>query len=187
MAFKDNILTFSDTKIVEDTTGIEVMMNWESPIMEKSAEYICESKGDILEIGFGMGICADYIQAQGVNSHTIIEIHPQIIEKLNTWASGKSNVTVIEGDWNSVSGLSIYDGIFLDTFGDDNVFDFEIFKAFLSSKLKSGGKATYWNNLEKEYNPHSFDSISFEKVEVNPDNNNYTEIQNHYYMPKVVA
>ena len=36
MAFKDNILTFSDTKIVEDTTGIEVMMNWESPIMEKS-------------------------------------------------------------------------------------------------------------------------------------------------------
>ena len=75
----------------------------------------------------------------------------------------------------------------LDTFGDDNVFDFEIFKAFLASKLKSGGKATYWNNLEKEYNPHSFDSISFEKIVVTPDSNNYTEIQNHYYMPKVVA
>ena len=67
MAFKDNTLTFSNTKIVDDVLGIEVMMTWEAPIMEKSAEFICQSKGDILEIGFGMGICSDYIQAQGVN------------------------------------------------------------------------------------------------------------------------
>ena len=99
MAFKDNILEFSDTKIVEVNTGIEVMMSWEAPIMERIAEYICQSKGDILEIGFGMGICSDYIQAQGVNSHTIVEIHPQIIEKLKAWATGKGNVTIIEGDW----------------------------------------------------------------------------------------
>ena len=184
MAFKDNILQFFDHKIVDTSLDFEVMMDWEAPIMEKSAEYICQSKGDILEIGFGMGICADYIQAQGVNSHTIIEIHPQILTKLNTWASGKSNVTVIEGDWNSVSGLSTYDGIFLDTFGDDSLSNF---KSFLLSKLKSGGKATYWNNFESETNTHSFDSISFEKVAVTPDSNSYTDIQNHYYMPKVVA
>jgi protein arginine N-methyltransferase 2 len=82
MAFKDSILTFSDTKIVDSSTNGEVMMSWEAPIMEKCAEFICHNKGDVLEIGFGMGICADYIQAQGVNSHTIVEIHPQIIEKL---------------------------------------------------------------------------------------------------------
>ena len=105
MAFKDDILTFEDTKIVHMDL-YEVMMDWEAPIMEKSAEYICQSKGDILEIGFGMGICSDYVQAQGVNSHTIVEIHPQIIEKLNTWASDKSNVTVVEGDWSSVSSVS---------------------------------------------------------------------------------
>ena len=72
MAFKDNILTFEDDKIITDIgwSNIEVMMSWEAPIMEKSAEYICQSKGDILEIGFGMGICSDYIQAEGVNSHT---------------------------------------------------------------------------------------------------------------------
>ena len=184
MAFKDNILTFEDTKIVDRDSGVEVMMTWEAPIMEKSAEYICQSKGDILEIGFGMGICADYIQSQGVNSHTIIEIHPQIIERLNAWSSGKSNVTIIEGNWSNVSGLSTYDGIFLDTFGDDNILNF---KTFLSSKLKSGGKATYWNNFEREYDPYSFDSISFERIAVTPDSNTYTEIQNHYYMPKVVA
>ena len=119
MSFKDTTLTFVDTKITDEFDA-EVMMNWEAPIMEKSAEFICHNKGDILEIGFGMGICSDYIQAQGVNSHTIVEIHPQIIERLNAWANGKSNVTVIEGDWNSVSGLGTYDGIFIDTYGDDN-------------------------------------------------------------------
>ena len=48
---------FEDTKIVHES-DIEVMMDWESPIMEKSAEYICSSKGDILEIGFGTGLNA---------------------------------------------------------------------------------------------------------------------------------
>ena len=181
MAFKDNTLTFEDTKIV-DISGIEVMMSWEAPIMEKSAKFICHNKGDILEIGFGMGICADYIQAQGVNSHTIIEIHPQIITRLNAWASGKSNVTVIEGDWNSVSGLGTYDGIFLDTFADDSLSNF---KTFALSKIKSGGKITYWNNEEKEYNPYLFDSVSYQQISVSPVDNMYTNIASNYYIPKV--
>jgi protein arginine N-methyltransferase 2 len=181
MAFKDNILEFFDNKIV-DSKGIEVMMDWESPIMEKSAEFVCHNKGDILEIGFGMGICADYIQAQGVNSHTIVEIHPQIIEKLKVWANGKSNVTIVEGDWASVSGLSTYDGIFLDTFGDDSL---SKFKEFVLPKIKSGGKITYWNNEEKEHNPYSFYLVSYDMVSVNPDENMYTLIKDNYYMPKV--
>ena len=182
MAFKDNTLEFFDNKIVDTKTDIEVMMDWESPIMEKSAEFICHNKGDILEIGFGMGICADYIQAQGVNSHTIVEIHPQIIEKLKVWAEDKSNVTIVEGDWNSIEGLSTYDGIFLDTFGDDNFFNF---KDFALSKVKDGGKITYWNNFEEERNEHSFDSISFEQISVTPAINNYTDISSKYYLPKV--
>ena len=183
MSFEDNILEFYDNKIIDTSVmGIEVMMDWEAPIMEKSAEFICHNKGDILEIGFGMGICADYIQAQGVNSHTIIEIHPQIIEKLNIWAEDKSNVTIIEGDWNSVNGLSTYDGIFLDTFGDKSL---DNFKTFALDKIKSGGKITYWNNNEEEYNPHSFDSVSYEQISVTPDENMYTNIKNNYYMPKV--
>ena len=183
MAFKDNTLEFFDNKIVDTSLiEIEVMMDWESPIMEKSAEFICHNKGDILEIGFGMGICSDYIQAQCVNSHTIVEIHPQIIEKLNIWAEDKSNVTIIEGDWNSVAGLSTYDGIFLDTFGDEN---WTNFKTFAVDKIKSGGKITYWNNKEEEYNPHSFDSVIYEQISVTPDENMYTNIENNYYMPKV--
>ena len=182
MAFKDNTLEFFDNKIVDTSTGIEVMMDWEDDIMKESAQFICHNKGDILEIGFGMGICSDYIQAQNVNSHTIIEVHPQIIEKLNIWAENKSNVTIIEGDWNSVNGLSSYDGIFLDTFGDLSL---DNFKSFALSKIKSGGKITYWNNNEEEYNPYLFDSVSYEQVSVTPNENIYTQITNNYYMPKV--
>ena len=182
MAFKDEILEFFDNKIVDTSSEIEVMMDWEDDIMKKSAEFICYNKGDILEIGFGMGICADYIQAQGVDSHTIVEIHPQILEKLNVWANGKSNVTIIEGDWSTVSGLSSYDGIFLDTFGDESL---NKFKDFALSKIKSGGKITYWNNEEKEYNPYLFDSVSYEQISVSPVENMYTNIASDYYMPKV--
>jgi len=180
MSFKDEILTFEDTKILNED-GAEVMMNWEASIMEKSAEFICHNNGDILEIGFGMGICSDYIQSQGVNSHTIVEIHPEIIEKLKVWADGKSNVTIVEGDWNTVSGLSTYDGIFIDTYGDDN---WNSFKSFALNKAKDGAKITYWNNFDSENNEHSFDSISFESISISPDSNSYMN-GNTYYMPKV--
>ena len=181
MAFKDNILEFFDNKIVDTETDIEVMMDWEDDIMEKSAEFICHNKGDILEIGFGMGICSDYIQAQGVNSHTIVEIHPQIFEKLQIWAEGKSNVIIMQGDWNNVSGLVNYDGIFIDTFGDEN---WSNFKPFALEKAKSGAKITYWNNFNSENNEHSFDSISFDPISISPDNNSYMN-ESIYYMPKV--
>ena len=181
MAFKDDILTFEDDKILTDDDR-EVMMSWEAPIMEKSAEYICESKGDILEIGFGMGICSDYIQAEDVNSHTIVEIHPQIIEKLKVWAEDKDNVTIVEGDWNSVE-LGTYDGIFLDTYGDEN---WSSFKPFALSKGKSDAKVTYWNSKAGENNEHSFDNISFEDVIVIPNENAYFKSSDTYYMPKVV-
>ena len=163
MAFKDNTLEFFDNKIIDTTNPfkVEVMMDWEAPIMEKSAEYVCHNKGDVLEIGFGMGICADYIQAQGVNSHTIVEIHPQIFEKLEVWADDKPNVVIIKGDWATVSGLTTYDGIFIDTFGDDN-----------------------WNNFDSENNEHSFGSISFDSISISPENNSYMN-GNTYYMPKV--
>ena len=181
MAFKDNILEFFDNKIVDTESGIEVMMDWEDDIMKKSAEFISHNKGDILEIGFGMGICADYIQAQGVNSHTIIEIHPQILERLNVWASGKSNVTVIEGDWSNVGGLGTYDGIFLDTFKDDN---FDNFKPFALAKAKSGAKITFWNN-KNSVNQYNYDNIEFEEIAISPDDNKYMWYNDVYYMPKV--
>ena len=112
MNYVDRTLIFEENKIYYIDEGIEfeIMMNWEDSIMKASSDYICENGGDILEIGFGMGISANYIQANSINSHTIIENHPQVIEKAKVWASGKSNVTIIEGDWHDVKdSLSTYD------------------------------------------------------------------------------
>ena len=93
-------LTFYSDKITSNMEEFEgedviIMMDWEHPIMSASAAYITENGGDILEIGFGMGISAGYIQSHSISSHTIIEPHPQMVEKAVEWSSGKSNVTII--------------------------------------------------------------------------------------------
>ena len=88
MSYKDKTLVFESNKIYYNDAGnsieMQVMMDWENVVMKKSANYVCQNAGDILEIGFGMGIAADYIQANTINSHTIVENHPQIIEKAKT-------------------------------------------------------------------------------------------------------
>ena len=183
MAFKDTMLIFEDYKIAIDDNR-SVMMDWETPIMEKSAKYICQSKGDILEIGFGMGICADFIQAEGVKSHTIIELHPQVIEKLKVWAEDKDNVTIVEGDWYDAELSQTYDGMFLDTYEDEHWGEF---KEFALSKAKSGAKVTYFDNGYIK-NEHGFDNISYDYLPVEPEEEGhiYNVNKNIYCLPKVV-
>ena len=183
MNYIDKTLIFEDNKIyyTDEETVFEVMMDWEDDIMKASADYICENGGDILEIGFGMGISADYIQANNINSHTIIENHPQIIEKLKTWAQDKSNVIIVEGDWFDVKdSLSTYDGLFYDTFGDENV---DNFKTTLPTLMKLGGKATWWNNFTNTDDVFFIDGTTYETISVNPVNNIYFN-SNTYYLPK---
>ena len=63
MEYKNQQLIIDDTQIYFDD-GIrrhDVMMQWERAIMKQSVDYICERGGDILEIGFGMGIAANFI------------------------------------------------------------------------------------------------------------------------------
>ena len=77
------------------------MHEWEDDMMKKHAEIVCENGGDILEVGFGMGISADYIQKQDIKSHTIIENDEVVYEKLIEWAKDKPNVEIIFGDWQN--------------------------------------------------------------------------------------
>ena len=52
--------------------------------------------GDILEIGFGMGICSNAIQKQNPKSHTIIEINEDIFNYGLEWAKSKDNISGLE-------------------------------------------------------------------------------------------
>jgi type IV protein arginine methyltransferase len=190
MSYIDETLIFESDKIyykaANDSIDMEVMMDWEDAIMKKSADYVCKNGGDILEIGFGMGIAANYIQANSINSHTIVENHPQIIEKAKAWAADKPNVTIIESDWNTVKDkrrkicLATYDGIFYDTFADDNM---DKFKSSLANLANTGCKVTWWNSVNSENNYYSIDGVTYEAITVNPPSNCYF---NHttYYLPK---
>ena len=63
---KTLIITGSQIYYIENEQTHQVMMDWEDEIMSASAAYICQNGGDILEIGFGMGISAGYIQSQSI-------------------------------------------------------------------------------------------------------------------------
>ena len=79
MSFNEKELVFKDDRIIinEEEQApelqIEVMMSWEDSLMKRHAEVVCENGGDVLEIGFGMGIAANYIQELNPSSHTIVE------------------------------------------------------------------------------------------------------------------
>ena len=184
MAYKDETLTFASDKIYyTDEIGVEceVMMDWEDNIMKASADYVCENGGDILEIGFGMGIAADYIQANSITSHTIVEIHPQIIERAKAWAVGKSNVTIVEGDWYEIKdSLSTYDGVFYDTWGEE---DWSRFGSNIASLVKSGAKVTWWNNNDSATTVQNIEDVEYKTIDVDPPSNSYFN-SNKYYLPK---
>ena len=175
--YKDRIVCEDDNSVFN---GKEIMMSWEEPLMSASAEYVTQNGGDILEIGFGMGISADYIQSHNIDSHTIIENHPQVIEKLYKWAEDKPNVKVIPNDWYDVKdSLEKFDGIFFDTYGDDNMY---YFSSSLSNWTKSGTKVTWWNNEPRETNFYNIPDVLYKKIDIEPALNFYFQGKS-YYMP----
>tara|TARA_B100001564_G_scaffold357788_1_gene374845 strand:+ start:98 stop:661 length:564 start_codon:yes stop_codon:yes gene_type:complete len=183
MGYLDQTLVFESDKIYynEDNNEFQVMMDWETPIMSASAAYVCQKGGDILEIGFGMGISAGYIQSHSINSHTIIENHPDVIPKAQAWAQEKSNVTIVTGSWYDVkNNLSTYDGLFYDTWGDDNMI---YFSSSLSSLIKTDGVATWWNNEPTATNFYNIPNVTYDTHNVTPPENCYFN-NTTYYLPK---
>lgn len=96
--------------------SLQVMMEWEKPYMEACVDAI-KPKGDVLEIGFGLGYSATHIQKFHPKSHTIIESDPVVVAKAKEWAKKHSNVTIVEGMWQDVlPKLKIFDVIFFDDY-----------------------------------------------------------------------
>lgn len=131
-----------------------VMHIQELPLMEASAEVVCHNNGHILEVGFGMGLFATACYDLGVESYTIVEVHPQIIERVNLWAKERENVNIIQGDWHDENVLQQiksrqYDGIYFDTHGDLNrsKFGYEV----VDHTLKDNGVFCWyvgsWDNI----------------------------------------
>jgi len=101
--------------LVKDDT-FQVMMEWEKPYMKACVDAL-EPFGDVLEVGFGCGYSATFIQEYAPRSHTIIEYHPLVVEKAKAWAKNYKNITIIHDTWQeAIHKLGVFDTIFFDDY-----------------------------------------------------------------------
>lgn len=163
----------------------EIMEDWQIPLMQAMADVICESRGDVLEIGFGRGISSDMIQDHKVKSHTIIECNDQVItDYFQQWRAGypEADIKMVQGLWqDTIDDLGRFDGIFFHTYPlneeeymkyvQESITFAEHFFAHASSHLNEGGAFTYFSNeidsLSREHQRlllTHFSSFSIQKV-----------------------
>lgn len=142
--------------------GHPVMSGWEKPYMRKLAE-IATSKarmGRVLELGFGLGISAGFIQDHAPAEHVIIEMNQQIAAMARQFAATqRSKVTILEGFWQDVVPTLIsgsFQGILFDTYPLSEHEVDVIFYPFLEHAhrlLAPGGVLTYYSDEASWFSP----------------------------------
>ncbi len=140
-------LTLSDHEIMED---------WQTPMMKTMARYVGETKGDVLEIGFGRGVSSSFIQDYPLKSHTIIECNHSIVDRFHEWKKqfkGR-DIRIVEGLWqDTIEDLDLFDAIFFHTYplNDEEYMNYVHggitfaghFFEHAAAHLKKGGVFTY--------------------------------------------
>ncbi len=139
--------------------GQQVMQAWELPLMEAMAAVAAASHGDVLEIGFGLGLSARCIQAVGVRSHIIVESNDDVVAMAMRWRETQAgrDIRIVHAPWDQVMDtLPLVDGIFFDAYPQDEA-DFtqtvvrqvtfaEHFFGPAAARLRPGGVFTYYSN-----------------------------------------
>lgn len=100
-----------------------VMERWETNYMKMLVSIVVKNKGDILEVGFGLGIATHFIQKYNkIRSHTIIECHPDVIKRCKKIYSKQikdKKIKLLEGFWEDIVPKlpkESFDGILFDTY-----------------------------------------------------------------------
>lgn len=132
--------------------GHPVMQPWEKGYMAQLAKFATRRGGNVLEIGFGMGIAAREIQKGRIYKHFIVEAnHDVFVKELIPFKTkAKSTVVPTLGFWEEVVGQfadGSFDGILYDPYPThaeefaETRFDF-VFEAH--RLLKPGGIFTHY-------------------------------------------
>lgn len=161
--FNQRKLIYTEDGRLLDEYGNAVMMDWETPMMKKSAEIVCRNGGRILNVGFGLGIVDRFIQQQNIDEHWIIEPHIDVYTKMfeDGWHL-KPNVKILFGDWQwYFKYLPKFDGIYFDTHEDDYVY----FLENTPNILKDDGVFSLFNNPRDDSEglhmlPHEYHILS---------------------------
>jgi len=166
----------------------QIMQEWETSYMEELARVATSNGGDILEVGFGMGISAGFIEkSKRIKTHTVIECHPAMIanakERFSKEIKG-GRFILVEGFWEDVVKKipdKSFDGIFFDSCPLDKEVELFQFLPFFKEAfrlLKDNGVFTYFSDEasqisdfhRRELKKAGFKNIEFEVCAVNPPN-----------------
>lgn len=104
--------------LINKTDNEQVMMEWEKPYMEACIKAL-EPKGDVLEIGFGLGYSARALCSFPIQSYTVIECEPVVWEKVIEFQKDYPHIKInlIKGRWQEIlHTLPTFDTIFFDDF-----------------------------------------------------------------------
>ena len=136
--------------------GHPVMEDWEKPYMTELAAIATRNGGNVLEIGFGLGLSASFIQEKEVYRHYIVEANYDIFQRLLEFSkSASSKVIPIFGFWQDVVPQlqsDSFDGILYDPYptSQDEYLSSEFNFIFHAQRLlKPGGLFTYYTCLEE--------------------------------------
>jgi len=167
--------------------GHPVMEDWEINYMEKLAEIATSGGGNVLELGYGMGLSAKAIQSQNIKSHYVIECHPDVVAqcvKNFHYAISSNRLHVLSGFWQDITPFlkdGTFDGILFDTYpmSEEEIHSNHFW--FFSEAyrlLKPGGVFTYYSDEATNFSDHHLaklksagfkeKNIRFEVCDVNP-------------------
>lgn len=152
-SLKNETRDLTEAKLTER----EFMESWQTPLMREMAAFATEGKGNVLEIGFGRGVSADFIQSGHPSSHTVIEMNPSSIEQhFKPWRKrhNEADIRLYQGRWQDViPKLGAYDAILFHTYpmNEQEFVDYilnsitfaEHAFAEMAAHLKTGGVFTY--------------------------------------------
>ena len=127
---------------------------------------------------------SNFIQVIGVESHVIVELHPQVCTELQRWASHRRNVTAINDSWQHHTEkleAESFDGILFDTYplrqSQLHRNHFEFFHE-ASRLLKPSGVFTYYSDEETHISAEHqrmllryFSEFAVKIVQVSPPSN----------------
>ncbi|HBU07512.1 MAG TPA: hypothetical protein DEB09_05525 [Candidatus Magasanikbacteria bacterium] len=138
--------------------GEPVMEDWETPYMKDLAEVATVKGGVVLELGFGMGISANFIQEHNIKKHIIIEANKAVVKQAKKFAKkAKHKVVVLAGLWEDMIKKipnNSLNGILFDTYPLSEVELYQNhfnFFPFAYQKLVSGGVFTYYSDEIKKF------------------------------------
>ena len=164
----------------------QVMQRWEDNYMKSLAALVTSQGGKILEVGFGMGISAGYIQkSKKILTHRVVECHPAVIASAKRMFKKQltnGRMKLLKGFWEQVTPklpAKSFDGIFFDSCPLDSGVEFFQFFPFFEEAfrlLKDDGIFTYFSDEAKGISPKhkkllqkaGFKNIKFRICKVNP-------------------